>query len=163
MKTLIVYSSQTGNTQKLAQAVHDLLGGEKTFCPIGEAPDPVGFDLVVLGFWFQAGKPDPKATAYLEKMDGTNLFLLATHGAAAKSAHALNGMKQAEAMAPSANILGTFHCQGEVNPTFLEKARQKQPPPPWISDAPEAAGHPDNADLNHLVAAVNATLPNFLA
>lgn len=163
MKTLVVYSSQTGNTQKLAQAVHDLLGGERTLCPVGEAPDPAGFDLVVLGFWFQAGKPDPKSTAYLGKIDETNLFLVATHGAATNSDHAVKGMEQAEAMAPSANILGTFHCQGEVNPAFLEKARKKQPPPPWIGNAPEAAGHPDTTDLERLTAVVNATLSNFVA
>ena len=32
MKTLVVYSSQTGNTEKLAKTVSDLLKGEKTFC-----------------------------------------------------------------------------------------------------------------------------------
>ena len=33
MKTLIVYSSQTGNTRKLAEAVNDLLGGRKNPVP----------------------------------------------------------------------------------------------------------------------------------
>ena len=30
MKTLIVYAGQTGNTRKLAEALNNLLGGEKT-------------------------------------------------------------------------------------------------------------------------------------
>jgi flavodoxin I len=163
MKTLIVYSSKTGNTKKLAKAVRDLIGGEKTLCPIAEAPDSDGFDLVVLGFWLQAGKPDPKSSEYLAKMGGTTLFLVATHGAAADSAHALNAMGHARKLAPSARIAGTFSCQGEVSPSFLEKARKKDPQPPWLGDAPAAVGHPNDTDINRLKDAIIAGLPEFIA
>ncbi len=163
MKTLIVYSSQTGNTQKLAETVNDLLGGEKTLCPASEAPDPTGFDLVALGFWLMAGKPDPKSSDYLAKVGDANLFLFATHGAATDSAHALKAMEHAKSLAPSARISGTFSCTGEVNPTFLEKALKKNPPPPWIGDAPAASGHPDKADIDALTETIKTALPNFIA
>lgn len=163
MKTLIVYSSKTGNTKKLAEAASDLIGGQKTLCPITEAPDSDGFDLVVLGFWLQAGKPDPKASEYLAKVGGTALFLVATHGAAADSAHALNAMAHARTLAPSARIAGTFSCQGEVSPVFLEKARKKDPQPPWLGDAPTAVGHPDDTDIDHLKDALKAGVPEFIA
>ena len=45
MKSLIVYSSQSGNTQKLAQAVYDSLTGPKEMYAVGEAPDPADYDL----------------------------------------------------------------------------------------------------------------------
>lgn len=163
MKTLIVYSSQTGNTKKLAGTVNDLLGGEKTFCPIDDAPAPQEFDLIVVGFWLQAGKPDPKSAAYLAKVGDAKLFLMATHGAAPDSAHALNGVAQAKALAPSAQIAGTFHCAGAVNPAFLEKAAKKDTPPPWIGDAPEAVGHPDSSDIEQLKKAIKAGLPDFVS
>ena len=51
MNSLIVYSSNTGNTKKLAQAVYDSLTGSKELYPITEAPDPAGYDFVALGFW----------------------------------------------------------------------------------------------------------------
>ncbi len=162
MKTLIVYSSQTGNTQKLAATFNDLLGGKKTFCPISEAPDPVGYDLVVLGFWLQAGKPDPKSSEYLAKIGDTKLFLFATHGAAADSVHALKAIEQAISLAPSAKMAGTFNCPGEVNSLFLEKVRKKDPQPPWIGNAPAAVGHPDQSDIDRLVETVKARLPDFL-
>jgi flavodoxin len=47
MKTLIVYSSMTGNTKKLAEAIASRLGGEKALCPIDEAPEPQGYELIV--------------------------------------------------------------------------------------------------------------------
>lgn len=162
MKTLIVFSSKTGNTQKLAEAVNNRICGEKTICSVGEAPDPAGFDLVVLGFWLMAGKPDPKSSEFLGKVGNTRLFLMATHGAAADSAHALKAMEHARSIAASAQIAGTFNCQGEVSPAFLEKAAQKDPQPPWIGDAPAAAGHPDNADINRLAVALQAALPEFV-
>ncbi|MFH1985169.1 MAG: flavodoxin family protein [Pseudomonadota bacterium] len=163
MKTLVVYSSQTGNTKKLAETVADTLNGEVSVCHISKAPAPDGFDLVALGFWLQGGKPDPKSTEYLAGIGTSRLFLFATHGAAADSAHAAGAMAQAKAMAPAAQILGTFNCPGAVNPAVLEKVRKKDPQPPWIGDAPAAVGHPDQADLARLKAALSAALPEFVS
>ena len=80
MKSLIVYSSQSGNTKKLAQAVYESLTGEKEMVAVAEAPDPAGYDLVALGFWLQAGKPDPKSAEYIGRVGKKSLFLFATHG-----------------------------------------------------------------------------------
>ncbi len=160
MKTLIIYSSQTGNTKKLAETVAHTLNVETTVCRISEAPDPDGFDLVAIGFWLQGGKPDPKSSEYLARVGTAKLFLFATHGAAADSTHAMNGMEQAKTLAPAAKIVGTFNCPGEVNPAVLEKVRKKDPPPPWIDDAPAAMGHPDEADMKRLKAALAAALPD---
>ncbi len=163
MKILIAYSTQTGNTRKLADAVNDQLGGDKTFCTISEAPDPDGYDLVVLGFWLQAGKPDPKSSKFLEKIRQNKLFLMATHGAAADSAHAVNAMKQAISLASQAEVLGAFNCPGEVNPKVLEKVKAKDPQPPWIGDADDAVGHPDAGDIQRLTGIVQSKLAEFIA
>ena len=162
MKTLIVYSSKTGNTQKLAAVVNEMVTGEKTFCPIQEAPEPEGFDLVVVGFWLQAGKPEPKSAEYLAKVAATNLFLIATHGAADDSAHAKNAMETAKALAPHAQVVGTFNCQGEVNPAVLEKAGKKDPQPPWLADAPAAVGRPNAEDLEALRGSLRSQLADFI-
>ncbi len=45
MKSLIVYSSQSGNTQKLARAVYESLTGPKEMYAVAEAPDPADYDL----------------------------------------------------------------------------------------------------------------------
>ena len=143
MNSLIVYSSNTGNTKKLAQAVYDSLTGSKELYPITEAPDPAGYDFVALGFWLQAGKPDPKSAEYIGRVGKNSLFLFVTHGAAPGSEHALKAMDHAKSLAPEANILGTYSCQGKVDPQVLQKAKSKPNPPVWLSDAPSAIGHPD--------------------
>ena len=150
MKSLIVYSSQSGNTRKLAQAVHAALPGPKEIYPVAEAPDPADYDFVALGFWLQAGKPDPKSAEYLGRIGKKSLFLFATHGAAAGSDHALSAQEAARSLAPAADMVGTYSCQGEVNPKVLEKAKSKPEPPVWIADADDAIGHPDAADIEVL-------------
>ena len=158
MKALVVYSSQTGNTKKLAETIYNTLSGEKRIVSIEQAPVPDEDEMVFIGFWLQAGKPDPKSTEYLAKVGNARLFLFATHGAAADSKHAQDGLAHAKSLAPSADIAGTFSCQGEVNPKVLEKARRKTPPPPWINDADGAMGHPNAADEANLKAVI-AALP----
>jgi flavodoxin len=158
MKALVVYSSQTGNTRKLAQAAYDCLTCEKEIHSLADAPDPAGFDLIVLGFWLQAGKPDPKSAEYIPRIGNRDLFLFATHGAAAGSDHAKAAMEHAKSLAPAARIRGTFSCPGEVDPKVLEKARAKDPQPTWIKDAAHAVGRPNDADLSALKAAFKSAV-----
>jgi flavodoxin len=150
MKTLVVYSSQSGNTRKLADAVFDFIDAEKEIYPVDEAPDPSGYDTVAIGFWLKAGKPDPLSLEFLSKIKAQRLFLIATHGAAAGSAHAKDAMSRAKSLVPEAKVLGTFSCQGEVNPEVLERVSQKPEPPVWLKDAPNAAGHPNRNDMQEL-------------
>ncbi len=151
MKTLIVYSSQSGNTQKLAEKIYDALDGGKDLFPVDQAPDPDGYDLVAVGFWLMAGKPDPKSQAFLAGLGSqSRIFLFATHGAARGSDHVKNAIQHAVEMTNNADVAGVFTCQGEVNPKVLEKVSQKPEPPGWLPDAPAAIGHPDEADLKEL-------------
>lgn len=156
MKQMIAYSSQSGNTEKLAKAIYDHLEGEKEIFPMEEAPPAEQYDLVFVGFWFQAGKPDPKSAAYLSACnEACRLFLFATHGASGDSDHAKAGMANAAALTNGAHIEGAFNCQGEVNPKVLEKVRRKDPLPVWIKDADAAVGHPDGEDLQKLKAVLD--------
>ncbi len=150
MKSLIVYSSKSGNTKVLAETLRDILPGENTFTTVDENPDTHGYDLICVGFWFQAGKPDPQSATFLSTCVPGKVFLFATHGATNNSDHAANGMAIAKTLATSSEVVGFFHCQGEVNPKLIEKAKTMNPPPPWINDAPLANGHPDTNDIDSL-------------
>ncbi len=160
MKSLVVYSSQSGHTKKLAEAVYESLPEEKEITPVEEAPDPKGYDFVAVGFWFKAGNPDPKSTEYLKKVRGTKLFLFATHGAAVGSDHVKKALETAKSLAQGANIVGSFDCQGEVNANLLEKVKARPNPPEWIGDADSAVGHPDGNDIKALKEVVKSILPH---
>ena len=159
MKSIVIYSSQTGNTKKLAQTVYETLIGEKDIYPVAEAPEPTNYDFIAVGFWLQAGKPDPKTSEYLQKIkNGEKLFLFATHGASPDSGHAKAAIQQAKELASSSEIVGTFNCQGEVNPKVIEKVSAKPEPPDWLRDAPSAVGHPDENDLENLKNIINSLM-----
>jgi hypothetical protein len=57
-----------------------------------------------------------------------------------------------------AHVIGTYSFQGEVNPKVLETAKQKDSPPPWLHEADDAVGHPDDKDIAELKAALKKVL-----
>lgn len=151
MKALVVYSSKSGNTKKLAEALFATLQCEKKLTSVADNPDPSGYDFVAVGFWLMAGKPDPATQDFLPKIGEKEVFLFATHGAAKDSDHAQNGLNMAKQLAAPARICGVFSCPGQVGEEILEKAGKKDPQPVWLADAPAAKGHPDTEDVRQFI------------
>ena len=148
MKQIVVYSSKGGNTKKLAEAAFSRMGEEKDIYPVAQAPDPAGYDIAVIAFWFQGGKPDSASQEYLKKCSGaTKVFLIGSHGAAPDTDLARMGMNMARELASKANVIGSFDCQGEVPQQVLDNAANQNPQPAWLQDANSAQGHPDNDDI----------------
>jgi flavodoxin len=150
MKQLVVYSSKSGNTKKLAEELFRQLQDEKDIEPVASAPAPSGYDVICVGFWFKGGQPDAASQEYLKKCQNKKVFLFATHGAATESDLVKLGMNKAAELTGGATIIGTFSCQGEVPASVLENAANKDPQPPWLQDAPAAKGHPNNDDFINL-------------
>lgn len=155
MKALVVYSSKSGNTKKLADAFFGALQCEKNLVAIADNPNPADYDFVAVGFWVQGGEPDPATQKFLPKIGEKEVFLFATHGAAKHSDNAKNAMNKAKELAAPARICATYNCPGEVNEKVLEAAAKKDPQPPWLKDAPAAKGHPDQEDIRELVHLLN--------
>lgn len=145
MKAIVIYSSQSNNTQKVAEAVAAELNCDMN--AVSEAGDISDYDTVAVGFWLKAGGPDPATQEFLPQLSGKRVFLFATHGAAVGTPPADNGMAKAKELAAGAEITGTFSCPGEVTESFLEIAAKKDPQPPWLAAAPAAKGHPNTDDL----------------
>lgn len=158
MRALVVYSSQTGNTKNVAEAVHSALPQDAEIHPVASAPDPSGYDFIAVGFWLKAMAPDPAAAEYLQRISSGKVFLFATHGAAVDAAHTRNAMEKARDMVGGATVVGSFNCPGEVEPKHLEMVSAKPEPPVWAKEAPAAKGRPNAADLEAARKAVSAAL-----
>ena len=155
MKQLVVYSTVGGNTRKLAEAAFSRLSGDKDIFPVAQAPDPSGYDVAVIAFWYKGGQPDPDSQEYLKKCSGsTKVFLMGCHGAAPDSDHARMGMNKAMELAAGGNIVGSFSCQGEVPEQVMENAANQDPQPEWLKDAYAAKGHPNNDDFYNMAMAM---------
>ncbi len=152
---LVLYSSKSGNTKKLADTVFAALPDPKEILPITEMPASLAdYNLIAFGFWLQAGQPDAASQSALARIKEKDVFLFATHGAAQNSAHAVKAMESAQEMVPSCRVIGTYSCQGEVNPKVIATAESKPQRPPWLDDAPDAVGHPNTGDLEELKAII---------
>ena len=155
MKQIVVYSSQGGNTKKLAETAFSRLSGDKDIYSVSDAPNPGQFDVAIIAFWFKGGQPDQASQEYLQKCSGaTKVFLVGCHGAAPDSDHARMGMNKAKELASNSNIVGSFDCQGEVPQNVLDTAANKDPQPAWLQDGYAAKGHPDRDDMYRLCEAL---------
>ncbi|MCR5219901.1 MAG: flavodoxin family protein [bacterium] len=155
MKLLVVYSSMTGNTRKVAEAIAGAVPGS-VLLPVEAEPSPDGFDLVAAGYWVDKGMPDAKSRAWLEKAKGCRMALFGTLGAWPDSEHAKACMRRAAELVESPErgnvVCGSWICQGRIAPRVIE-AMQKMAPnvhpmtPARRARIEEAAKHPDESDL----------------
>jgi flavodoxin len=153
---LIVYSSRTGNTGKVARAIHQGIGVEADLCEVGEAPDPGGYPWIIIGFWVNRGTADDDILAYLARIEGKPVGFFATLGAYPDSKHAADVVERFSELVGERNMLiGSFICQGRVDPKLAEKFRSFPPDHPHamtperIKRHQDAASHPDEADLRN--------------
>ena len=158
MKTLIIYSSKTGNTRSIAEAIHEALP-DSDILPVENAPAPETlpgeYGMVCVGYWVDKGMPDAQAKAYLETVRDAKVALFGTLGAWPDSDHARDCIAQGEALvnAPERRnkVLGTYLCQGKVDPkivAMMQKMASDVHPmtPERKARLEEAAKHPDEAD-----------------
>ena len=70
MKTLSVYDSVYGNTEKIAQAIGGAITGEVKVLRIGEVnpPELKTLDLLIVGSPTQGGRPTPAIQDFLNKV-----------------------------------------------------------------------------------------------
>jgi len=75
MKSLIVYDSMYGNTEKIAEAIGDGLTGEVKVVRVGEVnpAELKTFDLLILGSPVHGGRPTPAIDVFLKKLPAHSL------------------------------------------------------------------------------------------
>jgi flavodoxin len=157
MKILLIYSSLTHNTEKVAAAIKEALPEGASFKPISSNPDPEGYDLIFFGFWVRRGRPDPASLRYLQRLKGKKTAFFFTLGAYPDSPHALKVIERTISLLEENEnlILGHFHSHGKVDPALIERSLQKfSPESPHGAMTPErearlreAARHPNEEDF----------------
>jgi flavodoxin len=175
---LIVYSSKTGNTRKLAEGIQrglaEALGREPRIAAVEENPDPAGADWILAGFWVDRGNADQKALQYLKSLEGCKIGLFGTLGACPDSDHAKDIGKRVRKLVGEKNaVLGFFLCQGRIDPALIERFKSLPADNPHAMTPErmerrlEAAKHPDEKDIEAAAAAclsmVRSVLPDAAA
>ena len=147
-KTLVTYFSRTGNTKLVAEAISEIVPGDKTVRPMAEAGDLAPYQLIFVGFPVYTHSVPYPVEIFLKSIpDGKKVALFSTHGAVTGSHLALEALEYASILVTKAELVGTFSCRGKVSVQALEVLMQSPEHEAWADMAASAATHPDASDL----------------
>ena len=161
MKTVqysILFSSLTGNTKKLADAIHETL--PQNDCEyFGAIKTPVpSSELLYIGFWTDKGNADNETLTLLSTLKNRRIFLFGTAGFGGSDAYFQKILGQVrQSIDPSNTIIGEYMCQGKMPQSVRDryvKMKEKPDHAPnldeLIQNFDRALSHPDNEDLDRL-------------
>lgn len=152
MKKAIVFSSGTGNTKKLAQAIYDTLG-EEIYC--GKICDAaLDADMIFVGSWTMAFTCVPDIKIFAEKLNGKKVFPFMTSGYNHTEEYftpIINSFK--ENINDTNEIIGEFICQGKVSAPKQEAIKKMDMAKceSMKVELDNSQTHPDDADIAKLV------------
>ena len=158
----IIYSSRTGNTRLLAEAIRESLPADLCDHFGTDEAGAVESEKLYVGFWTDKGTADEAALALLKRLKNKKIFLFGTAGFGESEAYfqkVLDRVK--ESIDESNSIIGTYMCQGKMPMAVRERyEKMKQQPNPapnldgLIRNFDRALTHPDDHDLEELKQAV---------
>ena len=158
MSYAIVYSSRTGNTALLAQAIRDTLPQEE--CLYFGAPDPkaLAAETVYVGFWTDKGTCDASIAQFLNSLTRQQVFLFGTAGFGGAPAYFAQILSRVqENLGEGVQVSGTYMCQGRMPQAVRDRyVKMKEMPDAkpnldaLIENFDQALSHPDQEDLERL-------------
>ncbi|MGI6742942.1 MAG: flavodoxin family protein [Eubacteriales bacterium] len=176
MKYAILYSSKTGNTKYLAEALYHKL--KACGCTISESrnaeiPDA---DVYFVGFWACRGSCDPDTAELIKRLEGKRVFLFATAGLSSGGLFACGffGSRYYRKILtntckiPENRIVpaGSFVCRGRMPRQTREKYEKMQGSPIkriraglMLKNYRDSADHPNENDLEQFFSAVRKVFP----
>ncbi len=162
MNTITLYSTQTGNTQKVAETAHRINPFHKEITPI-EALKNVNvldnYDLILLGYWVENSQADSKARGVMQGLRDKKVILFGTSGTDPHHSYAKKVRQAAEDTLDASNeLLGHFVCWGAISESVItgfEALVSMQPENKMLANLlrvfkeqyPLSQGHPTEEDL----------------
>lgn len=163
MKNLVYYSSLSGNTKKIAEAIAKSLKCE--IKSINENVNLDDFDCVIFGFYVDQGFMNKLAQNAAKRIKNKKIGVFFTLGTEPNSKYAKDCMQKAKRFFENLGneIVSEFCSQGAISPKVIEQIRQMakkmgtnsshQITPKREKRWLEAAKHPNDDDIK---GAINA-------
>ena len=162
MSYAIVFSSKTGNTELLADTLHNYLP-QADCCYFGN-PNPAAMeaDTLYVGFWTDKGKADADTLDFLQQLHGKRVFLFGTAGFGGSAPYFEKILAATrKALDGSNTVIGSFMCQGKMPMSVRQRYENMKKQPlhlpnldAMIENFDKALSHPDADDLEQLKQAV---------
>lgn len=164
MKSIIVYSSLTGNTKKLAEAIHNKYPSFE-LRSIDESVDLSEYDLAFIGYWVNRGTADEACLNLLNNNQSSNIAAFGTSGQYPDSNASIKYSGRVKDLVEERNkYFGGFICQGKIEESRTE--RRKLIPkgqPHYLTEEGlarhiESRNHPNETDIDRLLSWVDDVL-----
>ena len=161
MTYAIVYSSRTGNTEKLARTIREALPERNCIYYGGPDAKALEADMIYLGFWTDKGSCDESCAEFIKSLSCQKLFLFGTAGFGGAPAYFEQILDRVKSkLGSGVTVLGSYMCQGKMPMSVRERYMQMEESPrrtAMLENFDAALNHPDAEDLANLRAAL---LPN---
>ena len=155
----IIYSSRTGNTKKLAEAIYNVL--PQNSCDYYGEVDKIEDELsevLYIGFWTEKGDADLQTIELLKQLKNKKIFLFGTAGYGESEKYFKNIVDNVKKNIDSSNtIIGTFMCQGKMPLSVLERYKRMKEQKSFMSNIDnlianfdKALSHPNENDIKKL-------------
>ena len=161
MKTLIVYSSLTGNTKALCERVFQSLSVAKEIVDIEKISELKieEFETILLGFWCDKGSMDAASIKFLKSIQNKKIFFLGSLGARPESEHGRAVYEKAKKLCMENNdFQDGILIWGRISKAVQDRIRQfpadhpHGPNPERIARWEAAESHPDEEDFEKVEA-----------
>jgi len=164
MDVLIIYSSVTGNTEKIANAIAEKCKELKHSTTLISSEEFAkkqnllhNFDLIGIGFWVDKGTVDRKSIEVIKKLKNKNIFLFATSGARPETKHIEKVKEKVLKLSSGNKIKGLFISQGAIAQYLIERRKEKMKNSGfsnlelenYIAKTKESQKHPTQNDIQN--------------
>lgn len=123
-KTILIYSSLTGNTKRVGEAIFEIIEGEKDIYSVEEVNSKMidKYDRVILGFWVDKGTADSRIRKLIGSIKNKELAFFGTLGAEPDSEHGKKAYNKVKLLCTKNNtLIGGFLCLGKVADKLVER------------------------------------------
>ncbi|MDO5713602.1 MAG: flavodoxin family protein [Tissierellia bacterium] len=125
MKGIVLYSSKTGNTEKMAKSIYDAIKdlGDISLEKINGQMNLEGYDFALIGSWIDKGTLEKSTLTLVHKVKGKKIGLFGTLGAQPESKHGQDVYHTLESLLEEES-LGVYLCPGLVDPKLKENLKR---------------------------------------
>lgn len=170
MKVLVAYSSKTGATKKVAEAIH-AYNTAWDILPMEAVTDIAGYDLIIPGGWIDKGTYDAKAMAFISGLKEKNVAFFFTLGAYPTCKHAYDCVRAiSKVLEEGGNrVVNHFHCQGAIDEKLMAWMRGLGKEHAHAADGyrekrwANAAKHPNQEDFDAAENFADSTMKYYQA
>lgn len=154
MTYAIVYSSRTGNTRQLAEALRDVLPADDCVYFGPPHKNALRAERLFVGFWTNKGTCDADTAAFLARVTKQQVFLFGTAGFGGAPAYFDQILTAARENLPDGTaVCGTYMCQGRMPDTVRARYQAMEDSPlrqAMLENFEAALPHPNADDLARL-------------